>query len=151
MGAARSGRSRHQLARNQEQKVASRRITQEVRSISRSDDIDAGFVFATARGRSVTGLDRAMRNICKTIGCDRATPHDLRRTFGSRLTALGFGRQAMDRILNHADRGVGSVYDRHSYATEDRRIMEAISRHIAQIVSGREGDNVVRGKFYGGE
>ena len=84
-----------------------------------------------------------MQRICVQIGCERTTPHDLRRTFGSTVTRLGFGRQAMDRILNHADHSVGSVYDRHGYGTEDQHIMEAVASHIIGLAEGRPGDNVL--------
>jgi integrase len=104
---------------------------------------DNGFAF----GSAVTGLDRVMRIICQQIDCERATPHDLRRTFGSTVTRLGFSRQSMDRILNHADRSVGAVYDRHRYLLEDQRIMEAVARHIVAIVEGTGGDNVVQARF----
>jgi integrase len=106
----------------------------------------AGFVF----GRAVSGLDKAMRDICTRLGIERATPHDLRRTFGSTVTRLRFGRQAMDRILNHSDGGVGATYDRYAYEREDRRIMEAVSRHFLAIVEGRQTDTVVRGRFTSG-
>jgi integrase len=59
------------------------------------DDGD-GFVFGPS-----TDLSGPMRSICKQLAVPRATPHDLRRTFGSTVTALEFGRPAMDRILNH--------------------------------------------------
>ena len=65
-----------------------------------------------------------MRVICKTLGVERATPHDLRRTHGTTITALGFGRDAMNRVQNHKEGGIGSVYDRHGYADENKRIME---------------------------
>jgi integrase len=107
----------------------------------------AGFVF----GRAVTGLDKDMREICQRLGIERATPHDLRRTFGSTVTRLRFGRQAMDRILNHSDSTVGSVYDRHGYEDEDRRIMERVAENIVAIAEGREGDTVVRGRFHRAE
>ena len=107
---------------------------------------NSGFVFATARGKPISGLERPMRLICKTMGLERATPHDLRRTFGSTVTALRFGRQAMDRILNHADRGIGSVYDRHGYAAEDKKIMERVADHLTELVAPR-GDAVIPGRF----
>jgi integrase len=125
-------------------------LTQEVRAIldAVDDAADAGLVFATGNGSPARGLDGAMRDICKKLSLPRATPHDLRRTFGSTVTALGFGRQAMDRILNHSDSGVGSVYDRHSYVAEDRRIMEAVARHVTRLVESRGGSaKVVRGRF----
>jgi integrase len=124
-------------------------LTQEVRDILDTVDEapDAGFVFVADNGGPVRGLDAAMRDICKKLKLPRATPHDLRRTFGSTVTALGHGRAAMDRILNHSDSGVGSVYDQHSYAAEDRRIMEAVTRHVTMLVEGRRAAKVVRGRF----
>jgi hypothetical protein len=35
------------------------------------------------------------------------------------------------------------VYDRHSYADEDKRIMAAVARHIQSIVEGKATSNVV--------
>jgi integrase len=84
-----------------------------------------------------------MRNICRKLGIERATPHDLRRTFGSTVTALGFGRDAMDRILNHKSRSVATVYDRHGYGQEDQRIMEAVASKIMTLVQGAAAGNVV--------
>jgi integrase len=97
-----------------------------------------GYVFPSERGGPLSKLDDAMREICKTLKIEPSvTPHDLRRTFGSMVTALGKGRQAMDRILNHADSSVGSIYDRHSYAVEDQQIMESVTARILALVEGR--------------
>jgi integrase len=96
-----------------------------------------GFVFAGPRGKAVKGLPAAMRAICAKLGVERATPHDLRRTHGSTVTALGFGRDAMNRIQNHREGGIASVYDRHGYAEENRRIMEAVANHIVGLAEGR--------------
>jgi integrase len=106
-------------------------------------DVDE-FVFKGSRGGPIQNLDRAMRLICEELEVERATPHDLRRSFGSMVTRLGFGRPAMDRILNHRDSGVGSVYDRYAYANEDRQIMEAVADQIVAVVQGNRTDNVVR-------
>jgi integrase len=106
----------------------------------RLDEGKAGYVFAGARSGPITGLDAAMRSICEKLGIeDKVTPHDLRRTFGSLVTRLGFGRPAMDRLLNHADRSISSVYDRHSYRTEDQHIWESVAAKIMALVEGREG------------
>ena len=48
----------------------------------------------------------------------------------STVTALGFGRDAMNRIQNHKEGGVASDYDRHHYAEENQRIMEAVAARI---------------------
>ena len=40
-----------------------------------------------------------MRDICRELRCnEKATPHDLRRTHGTMITRLRFGRDAMNRI-----------------------------------------------------
>ena len=103
------------------------------------DERPPAFVFAGARGRPIGGLDAAMREICKKLGVERATPHDLRRTHGSTITALGFGRDAMNRIQNHKEGGIASVYDRHGYADENKRIMEAVAAKIMALATGQAG------------
>jgi integrase len=60
---------------------------------------DTGSVFDGIR------IDDAMRKICKEIGVERVTPHDLRRTFSTKVAALGFGRDAMNRVTNHREGG----------------------------------------------
>src|SRR5262249_5727081 len=94
-----------------------------------------GFVFSGAvRGAH---LGAAMRAICAKLKAERATPHDLRRSFLSRVTGLGFGRDAMDRVANHKEKGsTTDVYDRHSYAKEDEKIMESVAARIMALVAG---------------
>src|SRR5262249_5558445 len=92
---------------------------------------NCGFAFANGRGKPVNGLPAVMRDICKRLGvADKVTPHDLRRTFASTVTKLGHGRAAMDRILNHKEGGVGSIYDRYGYEAEDKRVMESVAKHV---------------------
>src|SRR6516225_3915482 len=102
-----------------------------------------GYVFATVNGNALSGLDIAMRNICRKLGIERATPHDLRRTHGSTITKLGFGRAAMNRIQNHREGGIASVYDRHHYEAETKTIMEAVATRLIVLAEGRPDDNVV--------
>jgi integrase len=101
----------------------------------------AGFVFTGRHiSQPISRLDDTMRDICATLQVDRATPHDFRRTFSTKVTALGFGKDAMNRVTNHKEGGIASVYDRHEYAEENKRIMEAIAAHIMAMVDGRAGD-----------
>src|SRR6267378_3355544 len=105
-----------------------------------------GFVFASSRGaRSIasSGLSRAMADICKALDVERATPHDLRRTNGTTITSLGFGREAMNRIQNHREGGIADVYDRHKYEIENKTIMEAVANKIMALIEGGS-DNVIR-------
>ena len=77
--------------------------------------------------------------ISAKLGVDPVRPHDLRTTHGSTITALGFGRDAMNRIQNHREGGIASVYDRHQYADENKRVMEATAAKIMALVEGRPG------------
>jgi integrase len=127
-------------------------LTEEVRAIIAElvDDKVSGFVFETDRGRPVRELDKAMRLICKKFGFkeeEKVTPHDLRRTHGTTVTRLRFGRFAMNRIQNHVEKSVSDVYDRYDYESEDRQIMEAVARHVTALVSGEERGTVVLGRF----
>ncbi len=109
-----------------------------------NDSATTGFVFPAARGRrAIWGLDAAMRADCAKLGVERATPHDLRRTHGSTITRLGFGRDAMNRVQNHKEGGIASVYDRHEYADENKRIMEAVASKIMALVEGAPAGKVI--------
>jgi integrase len=101
-----------------------------------------GYVFKSPRG-PVRTLDEPMRALCAKLGItDAARPHDLRRTFSTKVTALGFGRDALNRVTNHKEGGIASVYDRHGYADENKRIMETVGASIMTLIEGK-ADNVV--------
>jgi integrase len=107
-------------------------------------ELGDGFVLPGERGGGVKRLDAAMRDICAKLGvADKVTPHDLRRTFSSKVTGLGFGRDAMNRVTNHREGGIADVYDRHEYADENRRILETVSASIMTLVEGKPTGKVV--------
>jgi integrase len=83
-------------------------------------------------------LSAVMRKVSAELGVDPARPHDLRRTHGTMITRLGFTRDAMNRIQNHREGGIGSVYDQHEYADEARRVQAAVSARIARLVSDED-------------
>jgi integrase len=95
-------------------------------------------LFAGSRKR----LHKVMQDICAELQVPRATPHDLRRTFSSAVTRLGFGRDGMNRVTNHREGGISDVYDVYEYADENRKIMETVARHILSLTEGGAGDNV---------
>jgi integrase len=107
------------------------------------NDKTTGFVFAGPRGRAIGKLDVVMRAICSKLGIERATPHDLRRTFSTTVTGLGFGRDALNRVTNHKEGGIASVYDRHGYADENRRVVETVAARIMALAEGQTDDKVV--------
>ena len=85
-------------------------------------------------------VDGVMRKISAKLGVDRATAHDLRRTFSSTVTKLGYGREAMNRLTNHKEGGIADVYDRAEYGPVNRKIWEAVGDHIMTLVEGRRAD-----------
>jgi integrase len=106
-------------------------------------NIGDDFVFGQA-----LNVTRPMQNICRQLKVPRATPHDLRRTHGSTITRLGFGRDAMNRIQNHKEGGIADVYDRHQYEEENKRVMEAVASRLIAVARGDEAkSNVVTANF----
>ncbi len=59
---------------------------------------------------------------------------------------MGIPRLVVSKILNHADREITGVYDRHTYDPEKRHALEAWAAHLESILSGKPkaADNVVR-------
>lgn len=84
----------------------------------------------------VTNVERAIDRARARQMLEHFTPHDLRRTAASSMTALGTQRLTVKKILNHVDRDVTGIYDRHSYDPEKRTALEAWGRRVAEIVSG---------------
>jgi integrase len=101
------------------------------------------FVF----GQSVD-VARTMRSVCAQLKAPHTTPHDMRRTHGSTITKLRFGRDAMNRIQNHKEGGIADVYDRHEYADENKRVMESTVAHLLMLARGDDAtSNVVVANF----
>jgi len=82
-----------------------------------------------------TRLDAAILRIRRRSGVVFA-PHDLRRTAASHMTSMGISRLTVAKILNHAERGVTAVYDRHSYDQEKRQALEAWGARLEDLVTG---------------
>jgi hypothetical protein len=51
------------------------------------------------------------------------------------MTGMGISRLSVKKILNHAERDVTAVYDRHSYDPEKRSALEAWGRRLEGIVT----------------
>jgi integrase len=69
-----------------------------------------------------------------------ATAHDLRRTFNTRMAALGVPKETRDRLLNHApDRSdiEGSHYNVYNYLPEKRRALGQWDSALSAILSTR--------------
>ncbi len=73
----------------------------------------------------------------KTWIADPPTPHDLRRTFRTRLPQLGVAADIRDRLMNHIPSDVGTKhYDRYQYLDEKRAALVAWDASVSAILSG---------------
>jgi integrase len=95
---------------------------------------DGRYLFPSPKNRAqhigVCSLSQAIRKNIEALGVDPFTPHDLRRTAASHMAALEIPRVVIARILNHAERGVTAIYDRHGY---DREKRDALNRWAAML------------------
>jgi integrase len=67
--------------------------------------------------------------------------HDLRRTVASGLARLGVNLPVIEKILNHTSgsfAGVVGVYQRHDFADEKRKALEAWAAHVGNLASQQE-------------
>ena len=62
------------------------------------------------------------------------TPHDLRLTAASHMTASGISRLVVSKLLNHVENSVTAIYDRHSYDKEKKQAIEIWGTKLRDIV-----------------
>jgi integrase len=69
----------------------------------------------------------------------RPTPHDLRRTFRTRLPQIGVPADIRDRLMNHIPSDVGSKhYDRYQYLDEKRAALFSWQTALSTILGGEQ-------------
>lgn len=73
----------------------------------------------------------------------RWTPHDLRRTGATLMTALGVLPEVAERCLNHTEENkVKRIYQRHSYENEKREAWRLLGERIELLIRP-DADNVI--------
>ncbi|MBB1492005.1 tyrosine-type recombinase/integrase [Paracoccus sp. MC1854] len=99
---------------------------------------EAVYVFETRPGKPLTvaALDRA---VARGREGERWTPHDLRRTMRTGLSACKVRPDIAELTIGHTKRGIVAVYDRHGFEAERREALEAWETWLLQMVN----DNVV--------
>jgi integrase len=109
---------------------------------------DDSYLFMSNRKKGVP-IDRhslpvAMARFCagqegsgaaKSLRIDPPSPHDLRRTASTRMSALGVPKEDRDACLNHARVDVGKHYDLYERAAEKRKALSLLSGCIEQITA----------------
>jgi integrase len=88
-----------------------------------------GFVFGYREGRPFSGWSKSKQMLDQHIAdsgfkfAQSWTPHDLRRTFATRLSDAGTPPHIIDELLNHVSghkHGVRGIYNRSTYLNERR-------------------------------
>lgn len=106
-------------------------------STTRDANHDGDYVFPGKKAGNPLGrnsADQALRRNANDIDLEDFTIHDLRRTAASNMAALGVPRLVVGQILNHAERGVTAVYDRHSYDQEKMAAQNKWDTKLANIL-----------------
>jgi len=81
----------------------------------------------------------AETEVTNKIVMESWTPHDLRRTAATNLSALGYTDEVIDAVLNHVKKGVVAIYNRHKYDLEKQKALESWERKLNRIIHGMEG------------
>jgi integrase len=101
-------------------------------------------VFTTDGAKPYAGQKRLKAILDRESDVAGWTFHDLRRTASTGMAALHVPQDTIDRVLNHAKGTLAGTYNRHQYADEKRRALEAWAERVAFIVGkAREAVNVV--------
>ena len=75
------------------------------------------------------------------------TPHDLRRTAGTMMTALGVLPDIADKCLNHKEQNrIRRTYLRHSYAEEKREAWRLLGERL-ELLTRTDAANVMTANF----
>ena len=90
---------------------------------------------------TVRALSQGIRDREDHFGIPHFTPHDLRRTAASLMTATGVPRLHVEKVLNHTIDDVAEIYDRHDYAEEKRLALERLGETLRGII--RREQNVM--------
>lgn len=113
------------------------------------DGKDVDFAFLGARGAAAIGataLDRAInRNLAVFAehGISRFSPHALRHTVRTGLSALRFPKEVKEACLGHADGTAGGRYDHHQFDTEKAEAFAAWEAHLLALMNKRRSATVV--------
>jgi integrase len=108
-------------------------LSTQAAALVKEQDTARTLVFGRATN---TGVQAWVRRWCEREKIDPAfRPHDLRRTFATRMSDLGVAPHIVEKILNHTLQGVMAVYNRAEYETERAEAMQRWDDAVARIVA----------------
>lgn len=104
-------------------------------------------IFSTTGTTPISGISKVKARLDGLAEVTDWRLHDLRRTGVSRLAAMGFDSIVADMLLAHKPgklRGVAAVYQRHDFAPERARALDAWAAHVDGAGRKENVGNVVR-------
>lgn len=112
-----------------------------------------GHIFEAWPGKPVNNaaLARAVDRAAQALGAKdvqpwgRWTPHDLRRTMRTGLSACRVRPDIAEMTIGHAKRGIVAVYDQHEFDAERRAAVEAWESRLLAIIVGSDPDRIEAG------
>ena len=129
-----AGKTKNGLSHRVPLNSAALTIIREMKAAT-GDDSCSKFVFPSPRGDThIRNPQKALERIQEATEID-FVGHDFRRTAASLMTGMGIQRLTVKKILNHVERDITAVYDRHSYDMEKREALEAWAKRLMLIVS----------------
>ena len=107
-----------------------------------------GFIFEVRPGKPVNNgaMAKAVLRQHQALGAKdcpqwgRWTPHDLRRTMRTGLSACRIRPDIAELTIGHVKSGIIAVYDQHSFDTERQAAWQAWETRLLQIVAGQDPD-----------
>ena len=119
----------------------------------RRRELPSGHVFEAWPGKPVNNatlaraVERSREPMCNrdTETWGHWTPHDLRRTMRTGLSACKVRPDIAELSIGHTKRGIVAVYDQHGFEAERRAALEAWQRRLNAIIENRDPDAVKDG------
>jgi len=112
-----------------------------------SPSVEAAPITGHALAVAMARFSRELKDNSQAVLSWKASPpspHDLRRSFATRLSALGVPREDRDALLNHTPRDVGGRhYDLYDRAREKRAALDRWAAALQDLLAERQSTNVV--------
>lgn len=105
------------------------------------------YVFTTNGRTPISGFSKAKLELDKASKLAGWRLHDLRRTVASGMARIGVAPHVIEKVLNHSGgkiSGVAAIYNRHGYADEKTRALDAWSASISTLINPDTRSNIIR-------
>jgi len=107
---------------------------------------ESDFVFGRSGSSGFSGWSRCRERLYEVLGFSDWVPHDLRRSTATEMAEIGIQPHIIEAVLNHISghkAGVAGIYNHAVYEAEKATALNRWAAHVAAIVEGRDGSNVL--------